>query len=174
MIALLDDDTDRMPLEVRYSRLKRRMRWWWPVAVSFSVGMLLIPATAVWLADHKERRELAPYLVRPVVTAEVKIASQDEDGITVELSGDKHAPCAPMSINAYVLDELQRSDVVRVTRLGAPRNGETIVNRPVGPFYAGFWRIDMAPQQTGWLEMSHDCRGTRAVTILHRFGPESI
>jgi hypothetical protein len=169
VITLLDDDTDRMPLEVRYSRLRSRVRFWWPVAVSFSVGMLLIPIVAVWWAGEKDRRELAPYLVRPVVTVDLKIAAQDEEGITVELSGVKHAPCTPLSINAYVLDELQRSDVVRVTRLGAPRNSETIVNRPVGPFYAGFWRIDMAPQQTGWLEMSHDCRGTRAVTILHRF-----
>jgi len=168
------EDTDRMPLEVRYSRLRRRVRFWWPVAVSFSVGMLLIPAAAVSWADYKERRELAPYLVRPVVTAEVKITAQDDGGITIELSGVKHAPCTPLAINAYVLDDRQRSDVVRVTRLGAPRNSETIINRPVGPFYAGFWRIDILPEQTGWLEMSHDCRGTRAVTILHRFVPAAV
>jgi len=172
VIALADDDTDRMPLEVRYSRLRRRVRFWWPVAVSFSVGMLLIPFASVWWQDYKERRALAPYLVRPVVTAEVKVISQDDEGMTIEMSGVKHAPCTPLAINAYVLDARQRSDVVRVVRLGAPRDGQQLANRPIGPFYAGFWRIDISPKQTGWLEMSHDCRGTRAVTILHQFVPE--
>jgi hypothetical protein len=168
------EDTDSAPLEVRYSRLRSRVRFWWPVAVSFSVGMLLIPTAAVWWAGEKERRELAPYLVRPVVSAEVKIVAQDDDGITIELSGVKHAPCTPLAINAYVLDDQQRSDVVRVMRLGAPRDGAQLANRPVGPFYAGFWRLNIAPQQTGWLEMSHDCRGTRAVTILYRFVPAAV
>lgn len=162
-----------MPLEVRYSRLRRRVRFWWPVAVSFSIGLLLMPAAAIWWKEYKENRELAPYLVRPVVTVDVKIISQDNESITIEISGVKHAPCMPMSINAYVLDELQRSDVVSVIRLDAPRKSEKLVVRPVGPFYAGFWRIDITAQQTGWLEMSHDCRGTRAVTILHRFAPKA-
>jgi hypothetical protein len=160
-----------MPLDVRYARLRKRVRFWWPVALSFSVGMLLIPIAAVWWEDYKAREELKPYLVRPVVTANVKIIVRDANGITIELSGVKHAPCTPLSMNAYVLDQLQRSDIVRVTRLGARRNDEQLVFRPVGPFYAGLWYINMQPHQTGWLEMSHDCRGTRAVTIIHNFLP---
>ncbi len=163
------EDSDKMPLDIRYARLRSRVRFWWPAVASFVIGLLLIPTAHTWWTAYKEERDMAPYAVRPVVTADVRIVASDATGTVIELSGHKHAPCSPLHITAYAFDERRRSDLVLIERIGPLRNRSALVDRPVGPFYAGFWQVGIKADQAGWIEMSHDCKGTRVTTVLHQF-----
>ena len=163
------EDSDKMPLDIRYARLRNRVRFWWPAVASFVAGLFLIPGAHAWWVAYREAQELAPYAVRPIVTANVRIVASDAEGTVIELSGYKHAPCSPLYITAYGLDEQRRSDLVLIERIGSLRNRSELVDRPVGPFYAGFWQVGLKAGQAGWLEMSHDCKGTRVITVLHQF-----
>ena len=134
----------------------------WTLAFSVVLGVFLSGILAQPLKDaYLEYYDSA----NPVVKMQGELVSQDDDSVTIHISGEKLRPCRYLRMLSYTITNGQLSDAYHERVLGVPHDGST---KPVGKLDIGLWRIyPKLNADAVAMYVQHDCGGGRITTTLN-------
>jgi hypothetical protein len=142
----------------------------WQIGAGLLAGLLLMPPIQVEYAAWAERRELERQRALPVVTSEGQIVGRGPSYVDIRLSGYKHRECDILDVTGFRVPAGQvASDLTDVYRLDGPNRRAT---RPIGPWHGGVWRLYVATDERGWIQIRHSCDGRVLQTVLARVEPQ--
>lgn len=135
----------------------------WSLVAGILFGFALLPVVLVeYEAWALQRRTLQQQSV-PVITTEVQLLVRDEEAALIEVRGVKHRACDFAGVVAITFDANARSDTTSAQRVDQSLTGTT---RPLGPFYAGVWRVRVKPEQSALLEALYNCNGVPVRSVF--------
>lgn len=141
----------------------------WQIVAGLVFGLLLIPPMQVEYTEWRKSVSEAQERDKPVLTVNPVLLERTETYARFHLKGYKHKYCEYLSVIGFrVPAGQQASDVAWADRIDAPNRQ---VTRPVGPWDAGVWQLELAASDTGWIEMRHDCNGVVIQSVLARVNP---
>lgn len=147
------------------------MRSQWPIAGGLLIGIMLLPVLQVEYEQWHRARHRAQMLMQPVITSQSTIIGRDHRGAVLRITGTKHRDCEFVGVVGIQFDAHRHSDTVSAERIDKPITGAT---RPVGPFDAGIWRVDVPAGHGAMLEALYDCDGVIVRNLLARVEPDEV
>jgi hypothetical protein len=143
----------------------------WQIGAGLLVGLILMPPIQVEYAIWSERREIERQRSLPVVTAHGQIVERGPSYVDIRLTGHKHRQCDILDVIGFrVAPGAAASDLTDAYRMDAPNRRAT---RPIGPWDGGIWRLHVAHNERGWLQIRHSCDGVVVQSVLASVGPQS-
>jgi hypothetical protein len=128
----------------------------WSMLAGILCGFIMLPVFLVEYQRWSDQRHLAAQQAQSVITTTVRVLERDEYTATLEVQGIKHRQCEYVGMSALTFDATARSDTTVAQRVDRELLG---VTRPIGPFYAGIWRVTVRPDQRAMLEALYRCEG---------------
>ena len=138
----------------------------WHALVGVLLGFLVIPIAHDWLDRWSEAARVTHQRGTPVVRASGRVVERVSDSVVIHITGTKLRDCEPVGLQAFALDRTGVMSIADLEKVGAPT--APIVNRPVGPFDSGWWRVRPAgPTAIGVrIYVTHTCEGVDVRSVL--------
>jgi hypothetical protein len=131
----------------------------WTIMFSIALGMFISGIFAQPIKDAYLEYYDAAY---PVVAMRGDLVAQDDDAVTIRISGEKLRPCRYLRMLAYTTKNGQLTDAYHERAVGVPDDS---ITRPVGKMDIGFWRIyPKGNADAVSVYVQHDCGGGRITT----------
>lgn len=137
----------------------------WHMLAGVMLGAIVIPLLHTEFAAWRESARITQQRGTPVVRASARVVEQVSDSVVVHITGQKLRDCAIVGLQAFALDRSGVMAAATLTKVGATA---PLVNRPVGPFDAGWWRVwpTGTTAQRVRIYVTHTCAGVDVRSVL--------
>lgn len=137
---------------------------WWSVLAGLLLGGMVAPVLYVEYTAWATERARIETRRLPVIQTQTSLVERSQSTAVVHVVGEKLRDCRYQGLQAYVLDggRMRSTTVARVN--GTERN----TNRPLGPFDAGQWSIEVPRNLPAVIWATYDCDGVAVFSVFAR------